>query len=110
MGNEMSLEEYVSRKQLLAKRLSTNAMPITTSKLKKSILKCLPLGLWASAYPVQSRQVVSRRSYSSCSPYDCLLSIMHNCWTRLASGNAKHLSQPVLLHHCIALKHRSSNY
>eukprot|EP00884_Botryococcus_braunii_P023357 jgi/Botrbrau1/9705/Bobra.0201s0035.1 len=31
MGNEMSLEEYVSRKQLLAKRLSTNAMPITTA-------------------------------------------------------------------------------
>eukprot|EP00884_Botryococcus_braunii_P019067 jgi/Botrbrau1/5844/Bobra.0366s0025.1 len=61
---------------------------------------CLPLAqlegrgpitckrLWALAYPVRGRQVVSIRSYSNCSPYDCLLSIMHNCWTRLASGNA----------------------
>jgi hypothetical protein len=28
----------------------------------------------------------------------CLLSIIHNCWTRLASGNAQHLSQPVGIH------------
>jgi len=67
-------------------------------------------GYGQSAFPVRGRQVVSIRCYSSCSPYACLLSIKHNCWTRLASGNAQHLSQPVPLHHCNALKHRSSTY
>eukprot|EP00884_Botryococcus_braunii_P005278 jgi/Botrbrau1/14751/Bobra.0103s0001.1 len=42
MGNEGTLEEYVARKELLAKRLNDNNMPVTQTKLKKSILKCLP--------------------------------------------------------------------
>eukprot|EP00884_Botryococcus_braunii_P005437 jgi/Botrbrau1/14895/Bobra.0248s0012.1 len=67
-------------------------------------------GYGQSAFPVQSRQVVNRRSYSSYSPYDCLLSATHNCRTRLASGDAQHLSQPVPLHHYLVHKHRSSNH
>eukprot|EP00884_Botryococcus_braunii_P011016 jgi/Botrbrau1/19916/Bobra.0059s0033.1 len=67
-------------------------------------------GYGQSAFPVQSRQVVNRRSYSSYSPYDCLLSATHNCRTRLASGDAQHLSQPVTLHHYLVHKHRSSNH
>jgi hypothetical protein len=68
------------------------------------------LGYGHSVNPVRSRQVVRGQSYSSCSLYDCLVSIIHNCWTRLASGNAQHLSQPVPLHHCLVHKHQSSNY
>jgi transposase InsO family protein len=41
MGNEGTLEEFVSRKELLARRLNANNMAVTTAKLKKSILKCL---------------------------------------------------------------------
>jgi hypothetical protein len=42
MSNESTLEEYVARKELLARRLNANSMPITTAKLKRCILKCLP--------------------------------------------------------------------
>jgi hypothetical protein len=42
MGNECTLEELVSRKELLARRLNANNMSVTVAKLKKSVLRCLP--------------------------------------------------------------------
>jgi hypothetical protein len=42
MGNECTLEEFVSRKELLARRLNANNMSVTVAKLKKSVLRCLP--------------------------------------------------------------------
>jgi hypothetical protein len=42
MSNESTLEEYLARKELLARRLNANSMPITTAKLKRCILKCWP--------------------------------------------------------------------
>lgn len=42
MSTECTLEEYVGRKEMLAQRLSRNQMLVTTAKLKKAIIKCLP--------------------------------------------------------------------
>jgi hypothetical protein len=87
-----------------------SVLVLSAIQAKRLVRKgCKVLGYGHSAYHVRSRQVVRGQSYSSCSPYDCLLSIIHNCWTRLASGNAQHLSQPVPLHHCLVHKHQSSN-
>ncbi len=42
MKNDSTLEDHVCSKELLAKRLNANQMPITVAKLKKAILGCLP--------------------------------------------------------------------